>query len=645
MTFISGTDQFLLSLPTTGAGTFTIATTPTQSTATLVPLAPNWTSGPTTVNRLGTTVRLCPYRPRFRTVLDGLVYYANGRDQAFRWDPANPSSYYDLGAAAATGFTIADAAAGTTFPAGTVLDYKLVFYNEAIGKETAPQTSTVSDETVTFVRYTMAGTKDAKIDWTDPGGEFTKVKIYRRLQSTNTFHFVAEVAAATATYTDSLADSAIRADPVIQERYRTTLPPIAAGIGAHLNKLWIWEKGGTTLYHSQYADPLGALLQEDFPPGNFVQVNPEDACGELRAFYAHDKSAWAFKERACYEIEGDDSDLFAPRRIYRDRGALSPNCVTAKDDILYILDERGLYACVPGGQPQMLGLREKQTQSPMQPIWDRMNLGAASFFTVRYDHRAQLIIATIAIDYEPVPNIRVVYDIGNNRYIGYDTLVWPTADGWLEDAFGGLHDVFADDRGVLWEQNYAESEGVFAGDNTKALTSATVFVLTASAAAFDTNLVDGTLGVPLRRYTSAGAVADENRVEAASSTALTTYYFAPTAYASGDSVAIGVIPWVVALPKLWFSSPRKKEIGDVEILYETESAGRLKIETSRNEGSFAQKLDRSGAEFSLTSGDRKLWPIYDNGCYLWQLQLSQDYANWGVSIRSITIFVNFGNFR
>ncbi len=175
-----------------------------------VPYNPNFSAGPTGLDET---------RPWITAVADGTFVLANGWDYCRYWDEG--SNFYFLGANAPTTFAVADAAGGTTFPIGTVLVYYLVFYNSTLGKETAPQLTSGQYG----VTHTMAATKDATITWTDPGGEYDKVRIYRRLQNSDNFRLVATVTASTATYTDSISDAAISATVYVWT-YRTTLPPI-----------------------------------------------------------------------------------------------------------------------------------------------------------------------------------------------------------------------------------------------------------------------------------------------------------------------------------------------------------------------------------------------------------------------------------
>ncbi len=612
-----------LGLSVASSGSFTIPTTPATSEATKVPYLPNLATGASGID---------PYRGWVPAVLEGLAYFANGYDQPWSFNPESPSTNRNLGVAAPTTFTVADASGGSTFPSGTVVRYKLVFGNSSTGKKSAPQTSVLaSGLLVTFVSHTMAATKDTKIDWTDPGGELDKAYIYRALDGSDTFHLVATVNASTATYTDSSSDATIRQNDPIVERFRLTLPPVFDGLASHLNRLWGWEPDGTVLYFSQTARADGERVQEDFPDANFLPVGPEDGLGPIRAFLPHFDAGFVFKRRGCYEVQGTDGSNFVLRRVFSDRGACNPRCVAARDGIVFLLDERGLYFWTPGSEPVVAAAQPGSDYSPIQPVWDRLNLSVSRKFRVRVVPSEQIVVCWVALDFEPVPNTRIVFDYGRNRFVSIDTMVWATDDGTLEDAQGALHDVRLDDLGYLWEEDYAQSEGVYAGSNTATVTGGSTSQITASGASFDTTIA-GPRGAPMERYSSAGVVLDQNRVYSNTGTELVPYFYSGESVAAGQSVAVGVIPAVVTLPKMTFGLPdRQKQVTKVAVTHGNGVSGNLKIETAVDEEDFENVLP----EFSLVSKVQNISPTRNFG-FTWQIQFSQRYANLGFSLRSVT---------
>ena len=627
--FIGGwPNTSLLSLVTTTGSGFTIPTVPSSSTATKIALSPNWTTGPSGKDK---------YRQPSRATLDGLTYYANGYDAPFSFNPSAPSAFRDLGGAKPSTFAVSDAAGGSTFPAGTVLRYKLVFGNSSTGKKTAPQTSVIDGETVTYVEHTMANTRDVTITWTDPGGEYDKAYLYRALQDDDGFHYLATVTASTATYTDSSADASIRGNDLIVERFRLTAPPTFEGLFSHLNKLWGWTRDSSILYFSQTARADGERVQEDFPDANYLAIGPEDGLGGIRAGFPHYDSVYVFKRRGCYEVQGSSIETFSVRRVYSDRGALNPNCLAAQEGVVFILDDDGLYFWTPGAEPVVAGAETGRTESPLRPVWDRMNLAARNLFSIHARPSTRTIECYVALDFEPTPNVRIVYDYAANRFVSIDTLVETTAAGTLEDIGGALHDVRADDLGWLWENDYNQSQGVASGDVTGTVTSGSASSVTCSSAAFGTTALTGPAGAPFERYSSAGVVLDQNRAYTNTATALTPLYYSTADVTAGDTVALGVIPAVLTLPKMFFDTQKAKEVQQVVISHDNGVSGSIKIETATNENSYARK----SPEPSLSSRVQSTVPCRDFG-FTWSLQISQRYANLGFSLRGVWVYYREG---
>lgn len=565
-------------------------------------LAPNWTSGPSGKD---------PYRRWVHAVLDGLAYFTNGWDRAWRWDPSAPSSFYDIGADAPTTFAVADAAGGSTFPAGTVLRYKLVFRNSNIAKDTAPQRSVLaSGDTVTYVEHTMSGTKDAFITWTDPGGEFNKARIFRALQSSNTFHFVADVTASTASYTDATTDVTLRSRDAIAERYRGTKPPIAAGIASHLNRLWLWRENSSNLEYSQLVDPVsGELLQEDFPDENVLPVGPEASCGFIRAFWSRDGSAFVFKDTGVWEVAGEDPYTFQMRQAVSDRGCLNQSCFIEHEGVVFVLDPKGLWKWSPGGEPVVCAARPKRPD-PLRTLWKRMYLGVVKRFHMVQNTERHEILLYLCLDFEPTPNVRVRYDVQQDRFTSIDTMVWGSAAGELQDANAAEHPIRIDDRAVVWEDEQSDSEGAFDGTRTATVTSVSGFNLVASAATYDSDVVGGAPGSPFRRYTSAGVLIEENRVESAAGNDLTPYYYSTTAGAAGQLLRIGVIPASFALMNITNETQREKAYPKIVVEHDQESSGStLVVSTSANDAAFVvkQTLDLSADVRSVAEIDNFAW--------------------------------------
>ena len=592
---------------------------PTEVVATKVPLAPNFTAGATGLD---------PYRPWSLVTLDGLVYLANGWDQPKRWDEG--SNFYDIGSTAPTTFAIALVAGSGTFANGTAHTYYLVFRNNNTGKETAPQ-QTAGVPGVSSTNNAGAG-RDFRITWTDPGGEWTHARIYRRLQNSDTYKLVATVAAATATYDDTTTDANLTTAEGYVRTYRATLPPIFRGLAAYQARLVGWL--GNALYPFQAVRIDDELRAEDLPDDNIYPVGAEDGTGDITAVLPHYGSATVFKRRAAFEWTGSDQATWAFRPLNRDRGALNPRCIVELEGAALVLDERGIYWHTPAGEPVVAGARTDTKESPLQPTWQRMNLSAADSFFAVHDKANRLVLFYVALDYEPLPNVAVVFDYGANRFVGIDTACWGTAAGYMEDTGGTQHFVRGCDLGYLWEDDYGAAQGVFAGSGRATpvtLTTATNSVLTASAASFDTTTADGVVGAPLERYSSAGVLLDLNRCVSASSTALTTYLCPLDTPAVGNLVAVGVIPAVAQTPRMTLRTPEKKWIRGLIVEHDEETDGDLRVDTATNGDAFA--LSR---EIDLSAGIRTPCRASNRG-WTFALQVSQRYAGLGFAVRGVHV--------
>lgn len=613
------TDAWLVNLPvtTSGAGpSYVVA-----STDDLPVYNPNFSAGPTGLD---------PYRPWVEAVLDGLTYIANGYDQNKRWDGA--STFYDMGATAPanTTFTLADASTGTAHTSGTTLRYYIAYRNSTVSKESAPE---LNANGVSGTTHTMSATKDVDISWTDPGGEWDKIAIYRAPQTSDTYHLVAYVDASDEAYTDSTPDSDLRVNLTTwKPRLRLTLPPIFAGLAAYLNRLWGFTANSTNLYYSQAADPAGELLQEDFPDANILPIGPEDGLGEIRAAQGHHDSLFVFKERAAYEVTGDDPAVFTVRRLYSDRGALNRQCIVQAEDIMVILDHRGLYNWMPGAEPLISGATPGTKRSKLQPIWDRLNLSAWSTFHGVHDQRRRVVKFYVALDFEPTPNVRIVYDYANDRFVSVDVAVWGGAAGLLEDSFGAIHEVRGDDLGSVWEEEVGQAEGLTTGATSGTVTSSTLLLLTDSGATFDTTK-DGPLGSPYQRGTSSSSPDDTNRAYAVTSTTITPYYCATANASANDTIWLGVIPATARLPKLGFGTHQKKDVIYANLEYDSGHSGTIEVLTAVDDGYYSSK-----SNVDMTSTVHAVVPCNDKG-WTWSVEFSQNAASVGFSLRSMRLRV------
>lgn len=630
-------NALLLASSTGGSGSFTIPTTPTSSTADKIPLAPNWTAGPTGLDS---------YRPWRVTVIDGDFYLANGWDTPRRWDRTNAAWAY-VGSAAPATFGLALSAAGSpaAIPTGQTPRYYLVGYNSTTGKETAPQGG--GDVTIA---NSSGGTRDVTVTWTasEFAAEFDKVRIYRALNLTDDYKLVnglSGTAVGTATYLDVTPDATLRALAIAYTwagARRTTLPPSFAGIIESQGKAWAWENNSDVLWYTFPIKVTGTPTVEDFIEGNWLQIGADEGTGAPTALADFQRSTIVWKRKAIYEFTGTDAVTADIRTLTTARGTFNLKTVVAVDRWFLCLDEAGIYKFTPGLYAGTLGSTEEMYLAPMQPIFDRMNFSASSLFHATHLPATATVVFWVALDFDPVPEHGIVFDYGAGKFMGLITRRKSTAFGYLRDALGFRHPCFGNDMGYLMEDLYAESEGCFSGDNTATVTSgaASTRLLTASAAAFTTTL-QGATGTPMRRYSTSGAVLDENWVYSLSGTALTTYLYPSAAVTAGDSVAVGVIPAVLETAQFSFDTHEKKDVRDVYLEFASGVSGSVAIDVALNDDAWIRKWEQSLLTVTRTNVPVANVTNRNHGqCWSFRLRLSQEYANLGFSMRAIHIHFN-----
>ena len=589
------------------------------------PLSPNFTTGFTAIDR---------YRPWIGAVLDGVPFFVNGKDSNFRWEPGTATKYL-MGSTAPTTFAVAVTGASGWLANGATAFYYLEFYNSKLTKATAPQLTAGTPATYGIsVTNSSGGTRDVLVTWTDPGGEFDKARIWRRLQGSDNFRRVAEVTASTATYTDSSTDATLRTNGTVYiPRYRTTLPPVFKGMAVHQNRVFGWTGLDGNGYYGQQG-LVTEFVMDDFPDENILPIAPNDGLGVVTAAFSFNTSLLWFKLRGAYEMSGNDVSTWAIRPLFLDRGALNPRCIVYLEGSLYVLDQRGIYQWVPGIEPRVLGASYNTKASPFQPIFDRMNLSAADTFFAVVDQTQRIIRWHVALDYEPVPNAAIVWDYGNNRFVGVDTMEWGTAGGILTDRFGANHVVRVDDLAFVWEEGIQAAEGITNGDTSGTVTawSTNNLFLTCGAAAFGSAAVTGAMNTPYRVRNVAGTVTDENRAYNATPVEITPYYAPTTTPAATDTVKIGIVPTLARTGKMRMGSNLKKHIRTAAVEFDKETVGTVTVSGARDDESSATLR-----EMPLTGNVRAIVPV-NSRCRTYQFTFEQDAASFAMTLRGLSIY-------
>lgn len=599
-----------------GGGGFTIPTPPTPTAGSSATYNPNLLTGPTGKDRT---------RPWIGTVIDGVQCWANGHDQPWYYSPTD-NAFYDLGSVVPTGNSAAVSGASGWLANGDTATYYVVGYNSTLGKETAPQTVTVTNSS--------GGTRDVTLTLSDPGGEFDKNRIYRRLGSSDNFKLVVEQAAATSSYVDSSADSAILNNTAYIARYRETKPPIFEGIVEYAERLWGWVESDPVAYYGQITRTDGVWVQDDFPSGNILPIGMNDTLGGVVVAYPLDSALYFFKRRGCYELTGEDASTFVLTRRFADRGCIAPRTLLEVEGLLVFLDERGLALWAPGAdQPVIAGASEGSRESPLAPLWKRLNLDARKKFWAQHNEEDGTYELWVALDHDPVATTRIVYDYRRNVFVAVDYGLCGAAGGLLDDAGGTQHVIRLDDLGYAWEEYVGNAEGVYAGDTTADITSAAGTLLTCSGASFDTTDVTDAGGCPIDRYDSDGDVVDENRVYLVTSTSLETLYWSSAAADDTQTVAVGVIPAVFQTGGINFGSSSRKYVPRIYVEFEEQASGSLRFDTSRDGDAFTL-----ADEMDMTVEGAEVVPIQDR-FNRWRLRASQRYAGLGFRVTLLEMHV------
>lgn len=633
MTLISSVWSSLLDLPP-GDDSFSLPIPTTATAASTLTIAPNFTTFASAKDR---------YRPRSYASLDGYLFAANGWDQPYYW--LSSSTLYDMGSDApshstlpstAGFFTIADDAAGTTYTSGNTIRLKLCFRNSTTGKETAPQQQWASSSgyvRMNYVEHTMSATKDILVTWTGANvpAEYDKVAIYLAPQDTDTFFLAYEVAKADGTKTLQMTDASLILNRPYVTRYRVDKPPKFNVLASHLNRLFGAAKGQARVWYGQNVRPDGESVIDDIPDTAFIDVQPDDGNGDVTALTVRYAALQAYKRRGVYEITGDSPVTFEVRRIFADRGALNHRCIVPLDGQDLVLDQRGLYYVRPNAEPVIAGARQGTSESPFRPVWDRLNLSAADIMFGLHDEANQVVLFFVALDFDPIPRHVVVFDYAADRFVSLDTCRTGTAGGYLVDTLGRRYMVRADDLGWLWQDNVDDSEGVFDGDTTAAITTGALGTLLCSGAAFGTTALTGPPGCPFHRYDAVGEVLDTNRVYSSQGTDLTPlYYTSETAFGASETLAVGIVPAVLQSPKMDWNTRQKKIVGGCVV--ETDvGTGDLRFDAAINDGSFTLKR-----EFDLSTGTHHIVPVSDRG-WTWSFRISQSLPTKNFTVRNVRL--------
>lgn len=527
------------------------------------PLAPNWLTGFTKDT----------YRSVCTIESDGVILQANGYN--LPWlvnDSAEPWTAEALGGSppgegehTANIVAIALDAGGSYLANNESATYYFTLRNDRIGIETAPQSLSITNSSG-FARGVTA-------TWSDTGLAvyWTHIVIYRRFKDASGFKEIAKVTVATGTYTDDTTWAALETKDAYLPRYRRSPPPYFKSIAECRQRIFGVTGKDNSLWHGQLPDIIGGeFVQVDFYREE--KIGPGDSFGNCLAVVEHDGFLYIFKEEAIYMLEGDDPDNWTIRRTHAKRGCLTQRMIVPVREYFAFLDRDGLHLWTPGGDPVMAGADAGSNFSPLEPRWKSMNLAARELFDMAFHDDTGEIELLVATDGWPMPNRRIVYSTDEGCFTA-DEECYGTALGTLKDAGGDRHFCRGDELGFLWDQYLGLREGCTSGPTSGTMDSST----TALAWSIDTVTfiasISGVPGCPVERFSAAGVLIDTNRIYDGGLNSLTPLYWRPTAVASGQTVQIAGITYLVELPPRDGGTPRDKRFNFLIFEFEQEDPG------------------------------------------------------------------------
>jgi hypothetical protein len=565
------------------------------------------------------------YRPWHQVVAEGVPMWANGWDQPWMWDKDNfPNEFLDLGSTQPVDFSLSlvDPDLGWLEP-GQDRRYYVCYREPNLGRETAPQVLTIANNSTTTDNVLVS---DAA---TGPPKGFTHVSIYRDTLGSSTPHLVAVVPWANMPYTDNSPDADILLNRTIVTRLGLQPPPRFVGLAAYQGQVFGWDGSTSNLYFSQVARADGEFVSDDFNPIP-IQVGSTDNYGPITAVMQTYSSLVVFKKRAAYEILGSDAGTFQARILFDDRGCVSPRGFVAVDNFWVFLDEAGLMLWRAGAEPIPCGASQESRNNPLSPIWQRLNRDAANLMHLIQHEDDSTVEAYIALDDDPIPNYRVVYNYRLNIFSSIDTDVVSMASGRLDDASGVQHSIRLDDLGRAWQEYIGNSQGVFDGALTGSIVSKVGNRVTVSDAIDE--FLDGPVAAPYDVYSQDGIVIGTNRVaEVISDTEFQSVYIDVSQ--PGNILAYGVIPGSYWSPVTRFAGDGRAFISRLFLEHDEEdTVSPLLVETQSDADGWVRARE---VPLDATEG-HSIVPV-DAHAYRWQYRMSMRYPGMDFLISRIFI--------
>lgn len=264
-------------------------------------------------------------------------------------DGTGTEKWYSLGLTTPAAPTLTQSTGGSLVP-GATYSYEYTWEDE-LGRESSPSAATSitlssSNNQVTVTKTTSAPTTQGATYW----------NVYRLNPGADTYKFVAQVAAATGTYSDTASDSVVNTGDSAPEDGEND-PPFSSdatpGVAGSANQFAVWKN---RLVLNSLNDPNLVQVSNAGSPTQFSSLPlPTHLADGLRiAVGGHGQNQvtglanlgsllCVFGRETTSLLYGDDISDFTLRETLQ-RGCQNPNSIQRCENEVYFLSDDGIYA-------------------------------------------------------------------------------------------------------------------------------------------------------------------------------------------------------------------------------------------------------------------------------------------------------------
>lgn len=252
------------------------------------------------------------------------LYYCDGTDaDSKKWDQTTASKWGIVGPSVAPTLSFG---AGSLSPRSGYT-YCYVYKNNTTGHPSNASPRSANTGSLTSQNITVSYTAS-----TDP--QVDKIDIYRNDDGGGIFYYLATVANATSTYTDSIPDSGLNND-IIAPLVGNEPPPSGISLVVfYLGRMWVAT--GNKVYFGSGPDCTNGVPEEAF-----YNKNNFSFPGKVTALVPISIGLLVFTRDDLYIILGSDLASFYPKKFQANLGVLNQNCVAQDGDLVFIFTSRG----------------------------------------------------------------------------------------------------------------------------------------------------------------------------------------------------------------------------------------------------------------------------------------------------------------